>query len=468
MPDNGPMPAPATLAEIGQRLDHLPVGQVHRRVVRAVGLGLFFEVYEIFLASSISATLRTRYDVDGSALKLLLASTFVGMFVGALAFGRLADRLGRRQAFLLNLTWFSAWSLVGAVAPNAWVLVGSRFMAGIGVGAEYPVADSYLADVLPKADRGRLAAWAYTLSFVAVPVLGFLALYLDARVVFGIDGWRLLLVIGALGAVIVALLRRGLPESPRWLASQGRFDEAAAAIKQFESGAYVQFGDTGELAPVVPATPDPDPEPPVAEHAGRSKLWMSPYRQRVLMLTVFHYFQPFAYYGFGTLAALVLVSRGYSTTHSLMFTALSFVGYPVGSMLAIPLMRQLERKFVIVGSAAAIAVTGLLFATADHALTIVVFGFMTTALCNVFSNAYHVYQAEIFPTDIRATAVGATYSVSRLSSGLLPFLLIPVLDEYGAVSMFAVVVVALAIVIVVIAAIGPRTSGRNLEDINPI
>lgn len=455
-----------TLSEIGQRLDHLPVGQVHRRVVRAIGLGLFFEVYEIFLASSIAATLRTHFDVDGSSLKLLLASTFVGMFVGALVFGRLADRLGRRRTFLLNLTWFSLWSVVGACAPNAWVLVASRFMAGIGVGAEYPVADSYLADVLPRADRGRLAAWAYTLSFVAVPVLGFLALYLDSRTVFGIDGWRVLLATGALGAVLVAALRRGLPESPRWLASQGRFDEAAVALKQLESGAFVQFGDTGQhvaIAITDPSGPEAQPAGP-----GRSRLWIPPYRQRMAMLAVFHCFQPFAYYGFGTLAALVLVSRGYSTTHSLMFTALSFLGYPVGSLLAIPLLRRFERKFLIIGSAAAIAVSGLLFATAGNAPTIVVFGFVTTALCNVFSNVYHVYQAEIFPTDVRATAVGATYSLSRLSSGLLPFILIPVLDKFGATTMFAVVLGALVVVIVVIAAIGPRTTDRNLEDINPV
>lgn len=459
------MSVPPTLAEIGQRLDHLPVGQVHRRVVRAIGLGLFFEVFEIFLASSIAATLHTRYGVQGTALKWLLASTFVGMFVGALAFGRLADRLGRRSAFLLNLTWFSFWSLVGACAPNAWVLVASRFMAGIGVGAEYPVADSYLSDVLPKADRGRLAAWAYTVSFVAVPVLGFLALYLDERTVFGLDGWRVLLILGALGAVVIAMLRRGLPESPRWLASQGRFDEATAALKQFESGAFVQFGDTGEL--IALPTRTAEPETPTVEK-GRSRLWIEPYRRRLLMLTVFHCFQPFAYYGFGTLAALVLVSRGYDTTHSLMFTALSFIGYPVGSMLAIPLLRRYERKFLIIGSAGAIAVCGLLFATADRPLTIVMFGFATTALCNVFSNVYHVYQAEIFSTDIRATAVGTTYSVSRLSSGLLPFVLIPVLDNFGAAAMFAVVVAALAVVMAVIAAIGPRTTGRNLEDINPV
>ena len=178
------------LRDIGRRLDHLPVGHVHRRVVVAVGLGLFFEVYEIFLSSTIATALRAQYGLDGTALQLLLASSFLGMFVGAAAFGRIADRIGRRRAFLLNLVWFSVSSVIGAVAPNPWILVVARFMAGIGVGAEYPVADSYLSEVLPKAHRGRLAAWAYTCSFLAVPALGFLSLSLNGRSVFGFDGWR--------------------------------------------------------------------------------------------------------------------------------------------------------------------------------------------------------------------------------------------------------------------------------------
>ena len=168
------------LRDIGRRLDQLPVGHVHRRVVMAVGLGLFFEVYEIFLSSTIATALKTQPCLGGTALQLLLASSFLGMFVGAAAFGWIADRIGRRRAFLLNLVWFSVWSVIGAVAPNPWMLVGARFMAGIGVGAEYPVADSYLSDVLPKAHRGRLAAWAYTCSFLAVPALGFLSLSLTA------------------------------------------------------------------------------------------------------------------------------------------------------------------------------------------------------------------------------------------------------------------------------------------------
>ena len=114
-------------------------------MVIAIGLGLFFEVYEIFLSSPIAAALKTQDGLGGTALQLLLASSFLGMFVGAAAFGRIADRIGRRRAFRLNLVWFSVWSVIGAVAPNLWILVGARFMAGIGVGAEYPVADSYLS-----------------------------------------------------------------------------------------------------------------------------------------------------------------------------------------------------------------------------------------------------------------------------------------------------------------------------------
>jgi MFS transporter, putative metabolite:H+ symporter len=213
------------LTDIGRRLDHLRIGPMHLKVVVAIGLGLFFEVYEIFLSSAIATALKTQYGLGGRALELLLASSFLGMFIGAAVFGRLADRIGRRRAFLLNLVWFSVWSVIAAFAPNPWFLVGARFMAGVGVGAEYPVADSYLSDVLPASHRGRMAAWAYTCSFLAVPVLGFLSLGLTQRTLFGVAGWRILLLIGAFGAVLVVLLRRGLPESTlacRCGASRGR------------------------------------------------------------------------------------------------------------------------------------------------------------------------------------------------------------------------------------------------------
>jgi putative MFS transporter len=450
------------LREVGHRLDHLPVGPIHRRVVIAIGLGLFFEVYEIFLSSTIATALSTRYGLGGTALQLLLASSFLGMFIGAAVFGHIADRIGRRRAFLMNLVWFSVWSAIGAVAPNPWLLVGTRFMAGIGVGAEYPVADSYLSDVLPKAHRGRLAAWAYTCSFFAVPALGFLSLSLNDRILFGFEGWRVLLLVGAIGALIIIVLRRGLPESPRWLASVGRIDDARTALQAFESGpALVCTGDSHEDDEIAPVSE------PVRTVSALQRLRLSPYRQRLIMLGVFHLFQPFGYYGFGTLAVLVLVSRGYDVTSSLLFTAVSFIGYPIGSLISIPLLKRFERKYLIIVTVVVMAACGVLFATATGHALIVVFGLLITTSSNVFSNIYHVYQAEIFPSDVRATAVGWTYSVSRLSSAALPFILVPVLENYGATAMFATVLVALAATIAVIAPIGPRTTGKSLDEINP-
>lgn len=456
----------AALDEVEMRLDRLTVGRVHRRVVCAIGLGLFFDIYEIFLSGAIGVALKSEYAVDEETLKFFMASAFLGMFVGAALLTRLADIVGRKRAFVLTLVWFSVWSLIGAFASGPYLLVASRFLAGVGIGAEYPVADAYLSEVLPRSHLGRLAAWAYTCSFLAVPVLGFLALALTGRDVLGVAGWRILLALGSLGAVLVSIMRRSLPESPRWLASVGRIPEAQQALAQFESTSG--FNETAARKHERQTDYSRCPtELPTSRQKPMARLSTPPYRRRFAMMVVFHLLQPLGYYGFGTLATLVLVARGFDVTSSLLYTALSFIGYPVGSALAVPLMQRFDRKSLLMGSVALMAISGLIFATVDNVVLIVVCGFSTTAISNVFSNIYHVYQAEIFPTDVRASAVGLTYSLSRLSGGALPFVLLPVLYAYGAPAMFTVVVVALAIVIAAVALVGPRTSLLSLDEINP-
>lgn len=446
-------------------LDNMPVGRVHWKVVIAVGLGLFFDLYEIFLAGSINIALGKEFAVSGLQLKLLLGSAFIGMFLGAAFLGRLADKIGRRRAFIINLIWYSAWSLIAAFSPNAWFLVFARFMAGIGVGAEYPVADAYLSDVLPKNKRGQLATWAYTSSFLAVPVVGFLALWLNSTPLLGIPGWRWLLALGGLGALGVLFMRRGLPESPRWLDSVGRTAEASASLEIFAKGSGINQDELARTAP-----PEEHTSRPAAKSAPKSvvaRLKTEPYRKRFLMLLGFHLLQPAGYYGFGTLATLILVSSGHSVTSSLLFTALSFLGYPLGSLLSTPLVARFERKYLLIGSIAALAASGFAFSISQSDALIVVFGLLTTAISNIFSNVFHVYQAEIFPTSLRATAVGWTYSVSRISSAALPFVLLPVLEDFGAPVMFMVVAAALAVTIALVALLGPVTTRRSLTEINP-
>ena len=457
------------LLDIGRRLDQLPVGRVHRKIVVAIGLGLFFEVYEIFLSSTIATALKTEYGFGGTALQLLMASSFVGMFFGAAAFGRIADKIGRRRAFLLNLVWFSVWSIIGAFAPSPMLLVGARFMAGIGVGAEYPVADSYLSDVLPKAHRGRLAAWAYTCSFLAVPALGFLTLSLNGRSVFGFDSWRVLLLVGAVGALFVIALRRGLPESPRWLAGwvgRKRRKPKCRPSKQVR----VRQRTTQQTRT----------QRMTMHQMSSSRRRSLPGRSVRLSDCAFH---PIG--SVWSCSSCFICSSPSATTDSARWrrwcwsAAAStshrrccsplcpFIGYPLGSLISIPLLSRFERKYVIMATVAVMAVCGMFSRVATAPALIVVFGLLTTAASNMFSNIYHVYQAEIFPSDVRATAVGWTYSVSRLSSAALPFILIPVLDNYGATAMFAVVIVALAATIAVLVPFGPRTTGRSLDEINP-
>jgi putative MFS transporter len=459
--DSAAVDAHATLT-LGGWMDSLPVGSLHRFVVAVIGIGLFFDMYEIFLVGSIGTALQGEYGIDrhSTDFKLLLASAFIGMFFGSLCLGSMADRIGRRKAFLFNLIWYSGFSLLGAFSVNAGMLVICRVLTGIGVGAIYPVADSFLSEILPKERRGRLAAWAYTLSYVAVPLVGFLAVWLNPLHVGGVAGWRVILIIGSLGAVLVLVVQHKLPESPRWLLSQGRVKEAHAMLRRFAESAGVTVSAIA-------------PEATVGRKPGTLRerialLCLPPYNKRYLMLTIFHLLQGFGYYGFGTLANTVVKSRGFDVTDGTLFVALSFLGYPVGSLLSIPLLNWIERRTLVIASILTIAAFGLCFAYSNNSALIVCFGFLTTCASNVFSNAYHVYQSEIFPASARSTAIGSTYSLSRLVSGVLPFILIPILSQYGPGAMFGSIATALLVVAVTVRTLGPLTTRRSQDEINPV
>ena len=195
-------------------------------------------------------------------------------------------------------------------------------------------------------------------------------------------------------------------------------------------------------------------------------IFTAPYRSRTIMLSVCHVFQTVGYYGFGTLVPTVLAAKGYSIVTSLTFTSLTFIGYPVGSALSLPIIERIDRRWLIVGSAFLMSLFGLGLGFASAPRWIIAMGFLYTVSSNVFSNALHVFQVEIFPTVVRATAAGTAYGMSRLSSGAMPFILLPVLDRWGAGAMFAVIASALWIVMADIALFAPSTTGRPLETVS--
>jgi putative MFS transporter len=436
-------------------LNRLPPTSVHRDATVIAGIGSFFDLFDIFLAGVLATVLTQQFHLTRSALPPIIASSFVGMFFGATLLGRFADTHGRRTAFLVNLGVYSGFTLLGAFSPNVTSLIATRFLAGVGIGAELPLVDAYLSELLPAAHRGRYTAWAYTLGFIGVPAAGFLARVLVPQQPLGIDGWRWMFVAGSLGAAIVWVMRAKLPESPRWLESVGRSAEAEAIVSAMEREAE-------RIGPLPP----PSDEAATPER-GRFRVIFGPrYRGRTLMLCVFHLFQTVGYYGFGTLVPTVLTAKGYSIVTSLMFTSLTFIGYPIGSALSLPIVERIDRRWLIAGSAALMAVFGLVLGYASTPALILASGFLYTATSNIFSNALHIFQVEIFPTFARATAAGTAYGLSRLSTGAMPFVLVPVLDRFGPTAMFGVVAAALAVCIADIALFAPATTGKALERIS--
>ncbi|MEV3860346.1 MFS transporter [Streptomyces sp. NPDC050095] len=439
---------------VAARLDAVPVGAWHWRVTLLAGLATFFDLYEVFLGGVLGGVLTGQWGLDKDAKALLVGAPFFGMFAGAVFLGRAADRCGRKPLFMVNLAGYSVSSLAAAFAPNLATLVVLRVVAGLFLGAELPLVDTYVSELLPGRVRGRFVAVAYTLGFCGAPVAALLGGQLVAGRHLWIDGWRWLLVFGGVGAAFVWVLRRSLPESPRWLSSRGRYTDADRVVADVERRAGI--------TPPLPSAPLPAREGEPGSASVRA-LFRPPYLRRTVMLWIFQVLQTVGYYGFGSLAPLVLMAKGHDVVDSLTYTALSFLGYPVGSAVSVLFIERIERRTLVVVSAAAIAVFGLAFGTADSSAGIVTAGVLMTLTQNVFSNAFHVYQAELFPTALRGGAVGIAYSLSRLTGGVLPFVGLSVLDAFGAEGMFAGCAVLMVLLCVNVAWLGPRTNGQALE-----
>ena len=143
---------------IAARLNRLPPTATHRRATVVAGIGTFFDLFDIFLAGVLGTVLVQQFHLSRASLPPLIASGFIGMFVGATLLGRMADQIGRRTAFLVNLALYSLFTFLGAFSTSVGMLLATRFIAGIGIGAELPLVDAYLSELLPPAHRGRYTA----------------------------------------------------------------------------------------------------------------------------------------------------------------------------------------------------------------------------------------------------------------------------------------------------------------------
>lgn len=459
--------------EIAGRLDRLPATRHTWFLVALLSFGGFFEIYDIGLSGPLSLALVSAgiFKAGGGGLfgtsdqAVFIAATFAGLYVGTLAFSAVADRLGRRPVFTISLVWYALMTLIMGLQNTPGSIDAWRFVAAIGVGVQLVAIDCYLAELLPKAIRGRGFALSAAIQFLAAPVVGVLALVLIPHGFYGIAGWRLMTLVPIIGALLIWWVRVGLPESPRWLASQGRGAEADNVLCKMEERA-VQY--TGR--PLSPADVPTRSLSAGPEQANFMELFRAPYGARTYTMVVFHLFQTIGYFGFGNWLPTLLVSKGISLTKSLSYMLATVLILPILPFLFGLFADKVERKWMIVGGSLLGAVFGLLMSGITKNSNFVLYtliGMMLTAGLSLMSLAYHTYQSELFPTRIRARAVGFVYSISRLSALFSTFLISAVLTRSGSQSVFMLISGAMLIVALTIGVFGPRTKGLSLEMISP-
>lgn len=194
----------------GPRLDRLPMSAFHRRIMRLIGIGMFFDGFDIYVASTVlGATLKAGFSTLGQNA-LFVSMTFLGMTLGALATGFLGDRYGRRFTYQANLMIFGLASLAAAFAPSMGVLIACRFLMGLGLGAENVVGYATLTEFVPPQVRGRQQGMMAVMVVTGLPVSALVGLLLVPQL-----GWRVMFLIGGFGALAVWYARKSLPESPR-------------------------------------------------------------------------------------------------------------------------------------------------------------------------------------------------------------------------------------------------------------
>ncbi len=464
------MSEPLTPNQVAARLDRLPVGRFHRRFLALISLGAWFDYYDNFVAGVLVVALPKAGVLPQpqpgefiSVLGLFMAALPLGMFLGTIFLGMASDYLGRRFGFVAMLLLYSLATLAGGAGyyPLTWwaggtaglvLLLLTRTLAGAGIGAENVIIDAYVSEMVPRQVRGWAVALTHAAAFTAFPAAALLGLWLAP------DGWWLLLIIGSVGALFAWYFRRNLPESPRWSALAGRHQEAADTLAGIETAVEKE---TGPLPPPLPAPPQT-----VARPMPFREIWSPRYRGRTIMMVVFHLLQTIGYYGFMHWLAKLLEQKGFGHTEALRMQFTATLLAPVGPLLGLWSTERWQRKWLIVGLALGLAAAQVSFGMVSGALPLIALAALVVVCSNWFSAVFHAYQAELFPTEARATGVGFTYAWSRASMVGLS-LVMPGLIVTSLPAAFGLMATALLGVAIIVGCFGPLTNNRSLEDVSP-
>jgi putative MFS transporter len=444
----------ATAVNAGARLDRLPISSFHYRIFWLVGAGMFFDGYDLYVAGGVLASaIQTKFSTVPQNLQFL-SLTFVGMTIGSLITGFVGDRFGRRFTYQINLLIFGLASLAAAFAQDMTQLIICRFVQGLGLGAEIVVGYSTLTEFVPPKTRGRWLAFMAFLVVAGFPVTAILG-YL----IIPTWGWRPLFIIAGIGALIVWYLRKNLPESPRWLESQGRTAEAEALMQSIEK--EVAAGSGAALPPAGKTAAVPQ--------LGALDMLRPPILQRMIVGSWVLITINTLIFGFVIFLPQFFLRQGLNISQSLAYTLVLSVGSLLGCALGAYLADFVGRRWSIIGASIVTIVTGYIYArfnAASDPTIVLSIGFvLIVAIYVQTAILFGVYTPELFPTEIRLRANGICNTLGRAATVVSPFVVGALMASYQLPGVVWLMIGLVVIQIVVVWAWGVEPRNRGLEDL---
>jgi putative MFS transporter len=441
----------ANSVNAGARLDRLPISRFHHRIFWLVGAGMFFDGYDLYVAGPVlAATISSGFSSLAQNLQFI-SLTFVGMTIGAFVTGFLGDWFGRRFTYQVNLLIFGLAALAAAFAQNMEQLIACRFVQGLGLGAEIVVGYSTLTEFVPPRSRGR---WLAFMAFLVVS--GFPVTSLLAYLIIPSFGWRPMFVIAGVGSLTVWYLRKALPESPRWLETKQRTEEAEALLTAIEKEA----AGTGTLPPPAPAA--------AVRSVGAVALLLPPLLQRLLLGSWVLITINTLIFGFVIFLPQFFLRQGLTISQSLGYTLVlasaSLVGCAVGAFTA----DWIGRRWSIIGASIVTIAAGWMYASSNAAsnpIVVLSIGFvLIVAIYVQTAILFGVYTPELFPTEVRLRANGICNMFGRLATVFSPFAVGHLMQTYQLPGVVGLMIVLLVVQIAAVWMWGVEPRQRALED----
>ncbi|OZC80481.1 MFS transporter [Rhodococcus sp. 06-418-5] len=415
----------STRMDAGRRLDNLPMGKFHRRMIILVGLGMFWDAFDNKLSAAVLASMLPTGFSTLQLNSLFLSFTFAGLAIGAAFAGWLSDRVGRGFAFQFNLGLFAVLALCAALAPNMEILIALRFLMSIGMGAEYVICYGMITEFIPRARRGRylgILGFFGGLGVTVSAVLGWL--------VIPTFSWRAMFVIGGVGALVAWWLRRSMPESPRWLESRGRYEEAEAVMQEIER----QNGTPNTL--IYSSSSSNAASTPVSEKAEWVPITVLFSRPVVARTAMALFLTVICLFGSNVITGWMptfFVEQGLTVSRSLGFNAAIMSGYVVGPLLCVLIADRIGRRNSIVIFGTLAAIFAGIYPFMQQPALIVVIGFILVAMAASFLTMCLGTVPEFFPTAFRFRGGGLTQTVGRVGLIFSPFIVLWLYSHFGIV-----------------------------------